>query len=67
MKHKTKSALLYRKAMKVKEVTIFKNGDFFPICPHCKMTIEREYQAYCDRCGQKLKWKKYGEAKLIYK
>ena len=44
--------LLYRLPMCVKE---FRRG--FPVCPRCKRTIEREYQAYCDRCGQCLKWK----------
>ncbi len=33
----------------------------FPVCPHCGVTVEREYQAFCDRCGQALQWKKYAE------
>lgn len=28
----------------------------YPVCPGCRMTIDREYQSYCDRCGQKLVW-----------
>lgn len=24
----------------------------------CNMTIEREYQSFCDRCGQRLNWDK---------
>ena len=28
----------------------------YPICPHCQITLEREYQAYCVRCGQRLSW-----------
>lgn len=24
----------------------------FPVCPRCGITIEREYQSFCDRCGQ---------------
>lgn len=26
----------------------------FAVCPRCRCSIEREYQAFCDRCGQKL-------------
>lgn len=35
----------------------------FPVCPRCGNIIEREYQAYCDRCGQRLNWKDFSEAK----
>jgi len=28
----------------------------FDLCPTCDGVIERTYQAYCDSCGQKLKW-----------
>ena len=28
----------------------------FPVCPHCKTSLEREYQSFCDRCGQRLSW-----------
>ena len=31
-------------------------NSMFCICPNCNTSIEREYQSYCDRCGQKLKW-----------
>lgn len=41
------------------------NG-YFPICPNCNMTLEREYQAYCDRCGAKLSWKNYNKAEIVY-
>lgn len=30
---------------------------YFPVCPKCNCTMEREYQSYCDRCGQALRWK----------
>ena len=29
------------------------------ICPRCNVTMEREFIAYCDRCGQCLNWKNY--------
>lgn len=38
----------------------------FPICPNCNITLEREYQSYCDRCGQMLSWKGYSQAEVIY-
>ena len=37
----------------------------FPVCPQCGTTIEREYQAYCDRCGQCLDWKDFSKATVI--
>ena len=40
------------------------NGSF-PVCPACRVTIEREYQSYCDRCGQRLGWKHYKTAEVI--
>ena len=30
-----------------------------PVCPNCTITLDRGYQCYCDRCGQKLSWNKY--------
>ena len=38
----------------------------FPICPGCNTTLDREYQSYCDRCGQFLSWKGYRKAEIIY-
>lgn len=26
------------------------------VCPQCQITLEREYQAFCENCGQKLDW-----------
>ena len=37
----------------------------YPVCPKCQLTFEREYQEFCDRCGQKLCWKRYSKAKII--
>lgn len=37
----------------------------FPVCPRCDLTLDREYQAYCDRCGQCLSWKKFSEATVL--
>ncbi len=38
----------------------------FPICPRCAMTIEREYQSFCDRCGQCLDWRDIDHAQIIF-
>ena len=37
----------------------------YPVCPRCRLTFEREYQAFCDRCGQRLCWKRYSKAEII--
>ena len=36
-----------------------------PVCPRCGISMEREYQAYCDRCGQCLSWKSFSKATII--
>lgn len=36
------------------------------VCPRCHITLEREFLAYCDRCGQHLGWKGYRNAKIVY-
>ena len=37
----------------------------YPICPRCETTMEREYQAYCDRCGQALDWTGFSHVPVI--
>ena len=37
----------------------------FPVCPQCGITMEREYQSFCDRCGQRLSWKGFSKATII--
>ena len=54
------SAAAYRRPMKVSEYILYR-GTFgresvFFLCPRCNITMEREYQRYCDRCGQRLNW-----------
>lgn len=49
-------------------IITIKKGDieeYYPICPGCSATLDREYQAYCDRCGTKLSWKEYSSATII--
>lgn len=56
----------YRIPIQVSHILCLPSGDSFPICPTCKITLEREYQSFCDRCGQKLDWKGLKNAKIIY-
>ena len=58
---------LYRLPARVNQVAVFRNGASYPICPRCKNTLAREYQSYCDRCGQCLNWKEYRTAPYLYK
>lgn len=54
--------LSYRIPMSVSDVAQFPGNNFYPRCPRCLLTMEREYQSYCDRCGQALNWKGYAKA-----
>ena len=49
----------YRLQMPVTEVMVFPDGNGYYICPRCHITVEREFMAFCDRCGQHLEWKYY--------
>ncbi len=59
----------YRIGMRIEEVMVFetwygKTGYY--VCPRCKITMDREFTSFCDRCGQKLDWRGYRKAKVIY-
>ena len=59
----------YRAPMRVTELMAFESWqrkDYYYVCPRCKVTIEREFMAYCDRCGQCLDWKGYKKVKVVY-
>lgn len=60
----------YRIPMEVDELRVFRSCsgvyDGYYVCSRCKITIEREFMSYCDRCGQKLNWKNYKKAKRVY-
>lgn len=58
----------FRLPLPVTQVRYFRflNGlTSFPVCPQCKITLEREYQKYCDRCGQCLDWDEFEKSLLI--
>ncbi|MEI3111082.1 MAG: hypothetical protein V8S71_04530 [Oscillospiraceae bacterium] len=43
-----------------------RNGIYaYPICPRCNTTLPREYLSFCDRCGQRLNWKRFAKAAII--
>ena len=50
------AALAYRSPMDVLEIRCYRDTvvgfTSYPVCPRCRTTMDREYQAFCDRCGQ---------------
>ena len=58
----TTAAAAYRHPMSVTEVFYYVDSligpTTYPICPRCGVTVEREFQSFCDRCGQALDWDK---------
>ena len=54
----------YRIPMQVTHLVKFRASAYF-LCPRCNVTLEREFAAYCDRCGQCLNWKDYKKAVVI--
>ena len=51
----------YRESMRVTHYRQYRNTGYY-MCPRCSITMEREFMAYCDRCGQCLSWKHYKKA-----
>ncbi len=48
--------LRYRIPKQVTHVRVFWNEHGYYVCPGCDASLDREYTAYCDRCGQRLDW-----------
>ncbi len=61
--------LSYRIAMQVRyyrqHLSLYHSCSVFPVCPRCHCNLEREYQSFCDRCGQKLSWDFFHYATLM--
>lgn len=55
-------ALSFRTPLAVCEAIYFENEGYYPVCPQCHISLEREYQCFCDRCGQALNWRGYAQA-----
>lgn len=60
------SELSFRSAMPVTQARLIQIDGTYPVCPRCGISMEREYQRFCDHCGQRLSWKDYGRAQIIY-
>lgn len=65
LKHLGTSAKTYRKPVIVNVIVRRANGDLYPLCPRCNNTVEREYQAFCVCCGQKLDWRMLSKAVIM--
>ena len=59
------AARRYRQPMQVRELVQYHSGRIFPVCPQCRSAMEREYQSYCDRCGQRLGWREIRRAQIV--
>jgi hypothetical protein len=58
-----KEAVAYRMPLPVLRINKLGNDDEFPVCPRCDALLEREYMAYCSRCGQCLDWSMIEQAR----
>ena len=38
----------------------------YPLCPRCALPMEREYQCFCEHCGQALDWKGFSKAVIVF-
>lgn len=52
----------YRIPKKVKKIRVYPDNCFFGVCPRCNKSIDREYQDFCNCCGQRLDWSMLDEA-----
>lgn len=60
-----KSLAAYRLGMRVREMMHLAGGGYY-LCPRCRVTLDRDFQSYCDRCGQHLDWTDYRKAKTVF-
>lgn len=60
--------LAYRSPMCVIAVRSYRSypaDNGYPICPRCDASLDREYQQYCDRCGQCLDWSAFARDEIL--
>ena len=60
--------LSFRMPMSISELMEFPSGwgtTTYYVCPRCGITMEREYQSFCDRCGQHLDWRGCRHVKVV--
>lgn len=68
MSYQIDKELSYRLPLKVTEVRCYPaplGETSYSVCPRCGITMEREYQHFCDRCGQRLDWGSFDDAVVI--
>lgn len=61
--------MTYRVPMMVQEAMVFRRfpeDDIYYRCPRCQSLLEREFMAYCSRCGQCMDWRDYRKASRTY-
>ena len=58
------SVTSYRMPLRVKEAVLFMDCNCYSLCPKCNCTLSREYQSFCDRCGQCLSWAQYPNVEI---
>lgn len=56
----------YRIPKAVRQICVFPSRDAYSICPRCDCLLDREYMNFCDRCGQKLSWRLFRFATIVY-
>ena len=66
LKREQEKALRKARPMRVRRVHQYSENSAYPVCPGCHRTMEREYQYYCDRCGQCLDWDHFEDAVVIW-
>lgn len=59
-------AVSYRVEMRISKVMRFPGGYGAYVCPRCSVTLDKDFQAFCDRCGQKLNWNGCRKAAVIF-
>lgn len=58
-------AISYRISRPVIKFIRYHSGDIYPVCPRCDCSLEQEYVAFCDRCGQRLGWEEVDYAEVV--
>ena len=57
----------YRTAREVRELVMCRDllsETGYYVCPRCHSLLDREFMRYCDRCGQRLGWHFYLQARV---
>ena len=58
--------LLIEHRAEVQVVRIYGYGNTaWAICPNCDNAVERDYQMYCEQCGQLLAWNKFSQGRVV--